>query len=499
METVLHLLAVVGLASPLAVAHFLDRILKAELKERLSIYIFGSGHQTVSERVSLFNALLAAALGRGFLRRLIRLCIIGFVSIFFVYSAQYFFSNEEFDKHTLPFLVSIISLRPFSVFVVISFVLVDAISFFQTVTFSRLIAYCKNPVEVIFLAVADVVVSLFLVLIFLPVFLYVSHRVATVPHDAKISIVLLESVQRQQMSLSEIIMLAAPRVERPDESENELGKEALAIGESGWIYSNPRLFVSAKASEATIERAIDGKMPSAGGSLLFTRGDLTAAEIASSISALIEASPGITEARVNEAASDLFGNGGFSFFIEGRSQLSGWSFLTSYSSIMQDINFFGGDFAKAVSLQAKTVDENEITYTGFLSGLVREAKGEVVYVCDGRPVKKVDRSAFLMLSDADCVKGVAMSAWSTAGISSLLSYNFENQLMIPVLPTALSSIFLTIIIYICTVVWICLPYFRSWAEAYTTSGARMLTDNIFTVSFLLLSAIASPFFAYFMK
>lgn len=495
METIGHLLALVGLASPLAISHFLDRILKAELKEKFAAHVFGASDQTVSQRVALFNLLLASALGKGIFRRTVRLLAIGVVSIVFVYSLQYFLNNEQFEKNTLPFLTSISTFRPFAIFVFFSFVCVDAISFFQTTTFARLAAYCRNPIEVMFLAFADIVVSLFLVLIFLPAFLYFSHRIATVPHPTSVTVALLESIQSQQLTIREIIRMAAPRISEPDELSRDVNAEAKAVGGNGWIYSNPRVFVGSRPEAVTIDAAQKGGLPTSGGTLLFSKGDMSLDEMASSVADLLKTNRDITKVRVLETSSDLFGNAAFSLTIEGQSSYSALSFMNAYSSIMRDVNFFGESFYDAISLGSKTFDENEITYNGYLTALVERAKGQVVVKCDTKTARIVDREEFLKLTDSDCSKGVAMSGWSVTGIATLLSYNLDNRLNIPVLPTALSSIFLTVLIYIAIISWILLPYLRSFAERYTDDGAKIIVDNVFTVSFCLLSVLVSPFIA----
>ncbi|QIO73927.1 hypothetical protein HA459_18665 [Rhizobium leguminosarum bv. trifolii] len=493
LETLVHWLAVIGLASPLAISHFLDRILKAELKQKLSLYVFGAGNETVSQRVALFHALLMSALGAGFLKRSTRLLAIGVVSIIFVYSMQYFVQRDKFNDNTLPFIENIYSLRPFAIYVFISFVFVDAISFFQTTSFARLASYCRNPVEVIFLAFADIVVSLFLVIIFLPIFIFASHRIATIPHDAAVNVVLLESAQSQQITLRDLIRMAAPRVTKPDRSVLD---EAETISTEGWIYSNPNLYLGPQDADINIGKAVEGKLASGGGTLLFTKGDMSPQETAASIASLLKSNADVKEVRVLDTSNDLFGNAGYLFQIEGKSEYSGLSFLTSYGFIMRDVNFFGDDFYDAISLGSKTYNENDITFTGLLSGVVQKANGTVAYICDGTPVAIVDREEFLKDRAGECKKGVAMSGWSVAGVASLLSYNLDSSVEIPVLPTALSSIFLTIAIYASIISWISLPYIRAFAEDYTEDGTKLLTDNIFTVTFCLFYVLLAPLLFY---
>ena len=484
-------LALIGLATPLAFSALLDRHLKADLKQRLSAYVFGAGTETVSHRVSLFSALLASALGVGPARRTFRLFVIGFLSIAFVYSLQYFVRYDQFAEDTLPFLKSVASLRPFAIYVLLSFAAVDAISFFQTATFSRLAAYCKNPIEVMFLAFADVVVSLFLVIIFLPMFLFASYSIATAPHDVNIKVALVEALQPQQFTISDIVMMAAPRI--ADAGENTIFDEAEATAQQDWIYSNPRVFVQPGHADLSLETAARGRLPSAGGTLVFVKGDLSSEEVAVRLASILASNDNVDSASVLESSSDLFGNGVYSFAVQGRSEYSGFVFLTSYRSIMGDVNFFGDGFYDVFSLGSKTFDENEITYTGMLTRVVINREGgQVVYTCDDGPVKTVDRVEFLKLPKSACSRGVAMSEWSVAGIASLLSYNLEDELNIPVLPTALSSVVLTVIIYASIMIWILLPYITAFADRYTNEGAKFVTDHVFTISFVLIMFIFAP-------
>lgn len=474
----------------------LDRLLKAELKERLSLYIFGNGSQTVSHRVSLFNVLLTSALGTTFIGRTARLLLIGLVSIIFVYSLQYFFKREAFDQSTLPFLQQVLSMRPFAIYVLISFVGVDAISFFQTASFARLAAYCKNPIEVAFLAFADVVVSLFLVIVFLPVFIYASHRIAASPHDAYIRLVLVESIQSQKLGLRELILMPAPRVTAPDSFNSEMKKEDDLLADAGWIYSSPRLYVGAKDENVTIARAINGEISEAGDSLIFVKGDIKTEEVARMIAIVLKTSKGVNEVKAVDTSSDLFGNAAYAFEVSGTSRSMPLTFLSSYSFIMGDINFFGAGIYEALSLGSKTFEENGITYNSFLSNVVDGMDGKIVYKCDDQVAKEIDREDFIK-STSECWEGVAISSSAISGMLSLLSYNLENNLDIPVLPTALSSVFLTILVYASILIWILLPYIRTLAERFTEKGAIALTNNIFTVSFCLAAIVIVPIVVIF--
>lgn len=498
VEVLGYWFAAIGLASPLALSHLLDRVLKEELKKKLFLYVFGDENQNISQRVMLFNSILTAALGAGVMQRALRLLAIGFVSIFFVYSLQYIFNRGQFNDVTYPFLSEVLSLRPLAIYTFISFACVDAISFFQTTTFSRLAAYCKNPVEVLFLAFADVVVSLFLVIVFLPVFIFWSYALANSPHDVSVKVVILETLQSQELTIADVISLVAPRISEPTEEVKSEAEEAKTLSGAGWTYTNPRVFVGAADSEVSIQTAVDGSVPSAGRTLLFTKGEFSPAESASFISDILQATPGISKVRVVESEGDMFGNAAYNLTVEGVSQYSGLSFLGSYSSIMGGVNFFGGDLYEAVSFGSKTYDENAIILTGLLANVFDKADGKIVLKCENKPVVTIDRSDFLRIPEHECKKAFATSGWGASGIASLLSYNLKNNLSVPVLPTAISSIFLTILIYVSIIAWLLIPYIRKFVEEYTTDGAKLLTDNIFTVSFSLIALVSAPFLFYFL-
>ncbi|MGO6684205.1 hypothetical protein [Rhizobium leguminosarum] len=489
-------LAYVGLASPLLIFALVDRYIRDDLKVTFASHVFGTPSQSISDRVSLFhNTILSRALGKGFRTRLTRLVAIGAVSIFFVYSLQYFYHREAFDENTWPFIAAAMALHPFALYVMAAFLTVDAISFFQTITFARLAAYCKNPIEVLFLAFADIVVSLFLVIIILPVLIFAAHKFAEGPRPATIRIALDDVGNPQTVSTRDILTMAAPILE---DSEDDLqdGVDTLKqVIDDGWIYSAPRMYLAPATESVSLDRVANGKVRSVGGTIIFEKGRSSASQTGEALAELIRTDASIKEARLLESYRDPFGRSIYTFEISGQSSASKLSLFKDYRFLMRDVNFFGNDFNQALQLGSKVYRENEIMWLGMVGNAIDSVTGSVVYKCDNGTLKSVDRLKFLVEAADGCSNGVAMSATGVAGIAAMLSYKFEEETVIPILPTALSSIFLTVMIYFSIIVWICLPYIRVALERYAVGGATLLKDNFFTITFVVVVLLSLPLVA----
>ncbi|MGO7185943.1 hypothetical protein ACCT14_32020 [Rhizobium brockwellii] len=421
-----------------------------------------------------------------------RLVVIGAVSIVFVYSLQYIHQREAFNQNTLPFITSVFSFQPFALYVLISFITVDAISFFQTITFARLAAYCKNPIEVLFLAFADIVVSLFLVIIILPVLVFAAHKAAETPHFTTLKIALDDSGNQITITTRDLITMAAPIVEESDENSQGLTDVLKDVNDNGWIYSSPKMYLAPAVDDVSLQRVAAGKIRSAGGTIVFEKGQTDAAYTGAALAEIMASNPSVKASKLLESYRDPFGRSIYIFEISGESSPSRLSLFKDYRFLMRDINFFGDDFNQAIQFGSKVYRENEIMWIGAIGDAIDTVTGAVVYKCDGGAAKSIDRLKFLSEVAKGCTNGVAISATGVAGIASLLSYKFEGETVIPILPTALSSIFLTLVIYLAIIVWICLPYVRIGLERYAVGGATLLSDNFFTVTFVLIALISVP-------
>jgi hypothetical protein len=91
---------------------------------------------------------------------------------------------------------------------------------------------------------------------------------------------------------------------------------------------------------------------------------------------------------------------------------------------------------------------------------------------------------------ANCKNGLAIPENVLNGLVSLLSFKFSDEISIPILPTALSSIFLTMIIYITLLCWIFLPNLRVLFDRYVEGGKDTLEANVFKITMALFYIIS---------
>ncbi|MCJ8149102.1 hypothetical protein [Shinella sedimenti] len=490
--------ALLGISTPLYLFHMLDTHLKRDLRERFASYVFGTSQQSVADRVMLFHAFLLNIIGRGFWRRALSLLIISVFSIVFIYSLQYLENGDEFNKYTYKYISSLFDFNAFSILVFISFVLVDVVSFFQTLTFSRLAAYCKNVIEVGFLAVSDLVVSFFLVIFILPALIFVSHKLAARSHEATIRVALQDSLQEQSLSIRTALLMAAPRAGESDferASDESVEVKVGDLAERGWSYGTPLMFIAPAHADVSVEKVAAKELTSVGNTVIFEKGVYSPEETSKIISEIIRSADGVVEVKPIDSYRDAFSNAIYTFDVVGTAGASNLKFWNDYKYLLRDVNFFGDDLDSIFQFGSKIYSENEIMWIGNLGKGVETINDRMIYKCDDAPLQTVSREEFVVEAGR-CEKGYAMSAWGAAGIASMLSYKFGNQTILPILPTALSSIFLTFIIYISIIAWVTLPYINDILRRYTDSGADLLVNNQFKIIYALFVMIALPIFLY---
>jgi len=490
------LFAILGLASPLVVFNLLDKHLKAELRHKLADTVFGTS-QPVSERVTRFHKVLSSALGVGLLKRTLRLLMIGVISVLFIYSLQYFLKQDEFQSASIPFLKSIVHLNPFPILTMMSFVAVDAFSFYQTVTFSRLATYCKNPLEVVFIASSDILSSFFIVIIILPFLIIIAHRITSSDKEANIQIALDEITQVQSMSIRDAIKAGAPQLRGAEEDFDENQKNMEDVNTRGWYYNTPTVFVAPANEGLSPEEVVKRQLRSIGTTLFLEKGDFDPQQTANAIAKIIESNPYISSVKVNDSTRDVFGRSIYILSVSGKSGSRSSNILDDYMSLMYDINFFGYDMPKVFSLGSKKYSENDIVWLELINGLKFSENNKVVYICDDGGVTTTSKADFLSEKANECQNGVAMVPWGIQGIASVLSYNLKNETVIPILPTAVSSIFLTITIYFCIIAWLLLPYIRNLVEKFADNGSSLFINNQFKITFVVIFLIVYPFIFIF--
>lgn len=474
--------------------HLLDTHLKRDLRERFASYVFGTPQQSVSDRVKLFHVFLLNIIGRGFWRRTLSLLVISIVSIVFVYSIQFLENESHFNNFTYKYISSLLDLNTFSIFVFISFVAVDIISFFQTITFSRLAAYCKNIIEVAFLAVSDLVVSFFLVIFILPALIFVSHKLATRSHESAIKFAIQDGIQEQSLTIRTALLMAAPRADQVEVQGEAAAKIKVDdLGEAGWSYSVPMMFIAPAHADIAVEKVANREIATTGNTIIFEKGTFSPEETSKILAEIITSADGVNEVKPIESYRDSFSNSIYTYSISGFSEPSNLNFLEDYRYLLRDVNFFGSDLNSIFKFHSKIYSENDIMWIGSLSKGVDTASDRIIYKCDDERIKTVLRDEFIA-SAGKCNRGYAMSVWGATGIASLLSYKFDHQTLVPVLPTALSSIFLTFLIYISILAWISLPYVNELIRKYTDGGADLLINNQFKIIYGLIIIVSLPIF-----
>lgn len=486
-----NLLSIVGLTSPAIIFWAMDRYFRKDLKNKLADAVYGSTNSTLAERISLLHNLIQRSLGNSASTKLLRLIILSIISIAFIYSAQYHINRDAFNNIAKTAINSAHENPTFLALTAISFIVVDLISFLQTLTFLRLTGNCKNIFEIAFLAIADVTLSLFIVIAVLPVLIFVIHKTTTFPQQRTIYLALSGGVQRQDLSIYQVLRMAVPTIRQSTPKEEwELKEDLAQFNASGWYYNMPDVYATDR-KQPDVDEAADGLEFSAGQSLYLTKGDMSIEQEGSMLAEIISTHPNITSARYKDGLSDTFGNYIMIFEVVGTGDYSRLNLFSNYSSLMSDVNFFGQDFGKVFSLSEKGYSENELAWKSIFNNFVSGMDDTLVLKCANEKPIELSKSDFSKRSDK-CPNAVGATKLNIEGIGALSSYKFSNVGVIPILPTSLSSIFLTFTIYVMTLAWIILPYARRFVAQFSEDGDKLFTQNVFFITFSVFVAALLP-------
>ncbi len=487
------MLSLIGLSSPIILCVFLDRYLRNDLKAKVTESVYGSIDTPLSDRISLLYESLHRALGRSYTSRIIRLSIISLISILFIYSIQYFLNYKEFTYNISKLEKSIYNNPIFSILVLLSFMAVDVISFAQTLTFMRLTVHCKNVFEVIFLGFADIAISLIIVIVLMPIFIFITHKISTKPRETTYYLSMTSGTQRQDISIYDVIRMTAPWAFKKDQdSEQAFNEDREKYNLGDWYYTNPSISATDSTNTPDLEVAAAGLDYHLGKTLYLTKNINSSDTEANFLKKIMTTHENIERVDIVSSESDVFGNQVILFKIYGRATYSKLNLLYDYTSIMNDINYLGNDLGKFTKLSNKLYSENDLTYMALFNGLENRIGKTMYFACNETNVVEGDHSFLISEDNKECTNGVAMSKNMLEGLASISSYKFSDGAQIPILPTSLSSIFLTAFLYICSLSWIALPYIRRIIHTYAEDGEILVTRHVFTITFSTLIIITSP-------
>jgi hypothetical protein len=259
----------------------------------------------------------------------------------------------------------------------------------------------------------------------------------------------------------------------------------------------PDLIVAPATPPLTEEDVMSSPKYTAGSTIYFQRGNWPEAQSAAALAKLLRQNKLVDAASVSAADVGMLGQTVYIFDVSGRSASPSLSLFENYRYFLGNVNFFGSDISKIRTFSSKSFDENSIIWYGFVDKISDLYTGDLVVACDDNPAIKISAEAFLRGGMKDCKDGIATPQRALDGISALLSYKFKNILQIPILPTALSSIFLTGIIYLTLLTWTLLPTIRVLLNRYTEKGEVLLEDNVFKVTAIFFYVAAASGYALF--
>jgi hypothetical protein len=148
----------------LAVFSFLDWRLKDPLKSKFlnSMYGKASKRRSWTGELPTYYATIHTLFGLGGLGSfLLRSALATAIMLISLTLLQAVVNQDGFINSTLPFLESVARFEGRALTLLVGVLFVDLLSIYQTATFLRISRGCQNLFEVLFLSLADVLVSLF--------------------------------------------------------------------------------------------------------------------------------------------------------------------------------------------------------------------------------------------------------------------------------------------------------------------------------------------------
>lgn len=223
------------------------------------------------------------------------------------------------------------------------------------------------------------------------------------------------------------------------------------------------------------------------------KGDIGIDEKANKISIILKEGNKSASFNKLEAESSIFGGEAILYKVAVNSHIPFTALMRKYLENISSVNFYGRDAAKTFNFSSKSMTLNDVVYNTY-DPIESYNKLEIAHIiCDDWTDVKILSFGGEDFYDVieNCNKGIIISEAILNNSNFSFNYKIKNNSVVPILPTALSSIFLTVFIYILTMVWFVLPKISYIANKYASDGHKLIENNIFA----LLSIITMVLFA----
>jgi hypothetical protein len=476
----------------LAIFVFLDWRLKDQLKSKFLNSIYGrtSKRGIWSAELPTYYAAIHSLFGlSGFRSFLLRSALATAVMLISLTSLQALVNEDGFTDATLPFFESVVRFEGRSITLIIGVLIIDFLSIYQTATFLRISRGCQNIFDVLFLSLADVLVSILLFIIIFPFFITASFFI-NAPQTGAFSILISSTLTKQNAGLSDLrsLLLFDPR------SKGEMTEESLAnLRDRKWQFRSYDISTYSNDGKITLQGAIRSAN-NAGSIVVQTRGNLEDEKVMQILIEMLRERPYVKSASISESTQGLF-----SAYALARlavlNRVTFDFFWKTYGTLVGQINFLDADLLRVLTLHSPGLTANDVAFQynrlSLLPRIVRGNLEEYIY-CDG-DYNSVSRSKpYDPEKDYDnCAEAVAVDSVAFANIRSVSLYEDSSE-SIPISPLALSSLTATAMIYYLLIARIVFRLVRPLFVATIKDGDIFLRRHLFTITFIVLLAVGSP-------
>jgi hypothetical protein len=398
-------------------------------------------------------------------------------------------NGHGFENDTVPFFGRVLSLEGRAVVLFVGIITVDLISIYQTSTFLRISRGCQNVWEVIFLSIADVLISVLLFIVLFPIFVTASFFI-NVQKTKSFPILISSTLTKQSSNLYAIrsFLLFDPRskVEITDETYTNLL-------ERKWHFRSYEISSFKGPIDAKLENVV--KSASTVGSILVqTRGNITDDKVFDIFVRTLRERPYIKSASTTESVQNFYSAYSFIQLTVDNSITPGF-FLRTYGGLVRQINFLDSDLLEVLSLTSPALSGNDAAFQYNLrsmsSRVLTQEKEQYVY-CDGKYSVSVRTAEYDPATDFDkCEEAVAIDSVAFVNIRSLSLYE-DNPSPIPISPLALSSLTATILIYYLLISKLVFRIVRPLFVKTMKDGDAFLRRHLLTTSLVFLIILTTP-------
>lgn len=484
-----------GLASPMALAYFLDRHINSNLKARLARTVLrvkeDGGYYSFEESLNQ----LSESLQKFRLVKVSFFVAMSLIGILFIYSSQYLLNYEDFNDYTLPFLNTFF-FNPFKFILYFAcFVIVDCISFFQTYRFFLLTKGANGYSDIFFIIFADIFLSLSLVILLLPLLVSATYYITSPPQENDIYLLIDNKRSPQPFTLSQFVNSIAPQIEINSPS-NTAEREEQELFETTfgdeWIHTLFSLEVETYVAGKSIADAVEDMEYGAGAiSILYTY-NTDVSELGKYLEKIAGSVPALKSVEILDSSETPFENRIVIYLrIKGGKKAALSDIFSSYFDNLGNFNFINNQLKKIRSVSNMGVDENSILRNALFYNWSPHGLSDITLICDAdkepQNLKISEQNAKEKIEM--CENGVLVSRAFLSMLSGIVASDYSSHFLLPILPTAWSSLLLTAFIYALALIWFVSPVVGLISDRIIQGGVKTIENNIFKISFGLMVVV----------